>query len=301
MSKEYNEKEVRFLPRCIYIYNSIDTNFGEIEMCIGLPIKYTIKVKSKVTELYSLKKIDFVRLTIVFKEYMESFLEKALILYKEFKINYYRAIKEKKEMSMKIRKSIILLKKKKIRSGKKVTFSTPVHSIRKASSLKNKPSIVISPITSFHPCTPTVRKNQSTKGLLPKLTIPLLDNSPSSTPKIKKHSSTKTLSHFSYADPVHHLPKKCSTKSLMHVPLSSETEENQAAIKKVLSQSSIQFIVDMTNEIKKFTTLLNSKKETMPKNVYNIVSNKIEELRDEKEIGNQLRLLDEIEEMLRDN
>ena len=116
---------------------------------------------------------------------------------------------------------------------------------------------------------------------------------------MKKHSSTKTLSHFSYADPIH--SKKCSTKTLMHVPLSSETEENQAAIKKVLSQTSIQFIVDMTNEINKCTTLLNSKKDTMPKNVYNLLSNKIAELRDEKEIGNQLRLLDEIEEMLKDN
>ena len=57
----------------------------------------------------------------------------------------------------------------------------------------------------------------------------------------------------------------------MHVPLSSETEENQAAIKKVLSQTSIQFI--MTNKINKCTTLLNSKKDTMPKNVYNILSN----------------------------
>ena len=114
---------------------------------------------------------------------------------------------------------------------------------------------------------------------------------------MKKHSSTKTLSHFSYADPIH--SKKCSTKTLMHVPLSSETEENQAAIKKVLSQTSIQFI--MTNEINKCTTLLNSKKDTMPKNVYNILSNKIAELRDEKEIGNQLRLLDEIEEMIKDN
>ena len=46
---------------------------------------------------------------------------------------------------------------------------------------------------------------------------------------------------------------------------------------------------------------MNSKKDTMPKNVYNILSNKIAELRDEKEIGNQLRLLDEIEEMLKDN
>ena len=116
---------------------------------------------------------------------------------------------------------------------------------------------------------------------------------------MKKHSSTKTLSHFSYADPIH--SKKCSTKTLMHVPFSSETEENQAAIKKVLSQTSIPFIVDMTNEINTCTTLLNSKKDTMPKNVYNILSNKIAELRDEKEIGNQLRLLDEIEEMLKDN
>ena len=131
MSREYNEKEVRFLPRCKNNINYIDTNFGEIEMCIGLPIKYSIKMKSKVVELYSLKKIDFVRLTIVFKEFMESFLEKALILYKEFKRNYHKIINEKKEMHNRLLQKMesndnIKIKKLLAKNHRKISYSKSV-------------------------------------------------------------------------------------------------------------------------------------------------------------------------------
>ena len=100
-------------------------------MCIGLPIKYSIKMKSKVVELYSLKKIDFVRLTIVFKEFMESFLEKALILYKEFKRNYHKIINEKKEMHNRLLQKIdsndnSKIKKLIIKSHRKISYSKSV-------------------------------------------------------------------------------------------------------------------------------------------------------------------------------
>ena len=100
-------------------------------MCIGLPIKYSIKMKSKVVELYSLKKIDFVRLTIVFKEFMESFLEKALILYKEFKSNYHKIINEKKEMHNRLLKKIdsndnSKIKKLIVKSHRKISYSKSV-------------------------------------------------------------------------------------------------------------------------------------------------------------------------------
>ena len=100
-------------------------------MCIGLPIKYSIKMKSKVVELYSLKKIDFVRLTIVFKEFMESFLEKALILYKEFKRNYHKIINEKKEMHNRLLQKIdsndnSKIKKLIVKSHRKISYSKSV-------------------------------------------------------------------------------------------------------------------------------------------------------------------------------
>ena len=89
MPEEYNEQEVRVLKR--------NWNFGEIEMCSGQPINYYIKIKSKEAEIYTLKKLDFVHLTINFKEAIINFLIKSILLYKEFKEKYYRVIKEKEE------------------------------------------------------------------------------------------------------------------------------------------------------------------------------------------------------------
>ena len=76
-------------------------------MCLGLPIKYTIKMKSKVVELFSLSKNDFIGLTINFKQYIESFLNSALRMYKVFKINYFRTIEEHKEMEQASKRKLI--------------------------------------------------------------------------------------------------------------------------------------------------------------------------------------------------
>ncbi len=97
MPKEYNEKEVRTLKK--------NWNFGEIEMCTGQAINYSIKIKSRVAELYTLKKLDFVHLTVTFQDAVSEFLEKSLILYKEFKERYYRTIKESNELNLKVSKT----------------------------------------------------------------------------------------------------------------------------------------------------------------------------------------------------
>lgn len=94
MPKEYNEKEVRTLKK--------NWNFGEIEMCTGQAINYSIKIKSRVAELYTLKKLDFVHLTVTFQDAVSEFLEKSLILYKEFKERYYRTIKESNELNLRV-------------------------------------------------------------------------------------------------------------------------------------------------------------------------------------------------------
>ena len=71
-------------------------------MCIGLPINYLMKIKSKIVELYSLSKLDFTWLGVVFKYYIETFLDKSL-LYKDFMINYHKVVFEYKEMNLKVK------------------------------------------------------------------------------------------------------------------------------------------------------------------------------------------------------
>ena len=75
-------------------------------MCIGLPINYTMKIKSNIVELYSLSKIDFAGLSVVFNDYMETFLDKSLLIYKDFMINYHRIIEEHKEMNKKVKNKL---------------------------------------------------------------------------------------------------------------------------------------------------------------------------------------------------
>jgi hypothetical protein len=61
-----------------------DNNFGEIEMCLNEKLSYNIKVKSRNCELFVLKKNDFLRLSVNFKEFIEKFLQKSLMKYLRF-------------------------------------------------------------------------------------------------------------------------------------------------------------------------------------------------------------------------
>ena len=74
-------------------------------MCVGEPIKYTIKIKSHLAELYSLKKINFFRLAVLFPDEIESFLKLALLKYNDFERNYNNEIKHYFETQIKIRKT----------------------------------------------------------------------------------------------------------------------------------------------------------------------------------------------------
>lgn len=71
-------------------------------MCTGQSINYSIKIKSRIAELYMLKKTDFISLSVNFQNYIEEFLEHSLIIYKEFKERYYRSIHECNELEMKV-------------------------------------------------------------------------------------------------------------------------------------------------------------------------------------------------------
>jgi hypothetical protein len=57
---------------------TLDNNFGEIEMCLNKQLAYNIKVKSRVCELFVLKKDDFLRLSVNFKGFIEKFLKRSL-------------------------------------------------------------------------------------------------------------------------------------------------------------------------------------------------------------------------------
>jgi hypothetical protein len=49
-----------------------------MEMCLNKQLCYNIKVKSRVCELFVLKKDDFLRLSVNFKDFIEKFLKKSL-------------------------------------------------------------------------------------------------------------------------------------------------------------------------------------------------------------------------------
>lgn len=53
-------------------------------MCLNEKLSYNIKVKSRNCELFVLKKNDFLRLSVNFKEFIEKFLQKSLMKYLRF-------------------------------------------------------------------------------------------------------------------------------------------------------------------------------------------------------------------------
>lgn len=92
LSKEYLEKEIREAKK--------NHNFGEIEMCMNDKIGYNIKVKSRVSELFVLKKTEFLRLSVNFKEFFERFLQKSLLYYLRFNEERKKLMKEMEEAGL---------------------------------------------------------------------------------------------------------------------------------------------------------------------------------------------------------
>ena len=98
LSKDYNEKELKEIKK----YH----NFGEIEMCLNEKLTHNIKVKSRNCELFVLKKNDFLRLSVNFKDYIEKFLQKSLLIYLRFtevKAKMIEQMNELKNMENEIR------------------------------------------------------------------------------------------------------------------------------------------------------------------------------------------------------
>jgi hypothetical protein len=60
---------------------NIDNNFGEVEMCLDKKLCYNIKIKSRMCEMYIIKKGDFLKISINFKDIIEEFLKTSLCQY----------------------------------------------------------------------------------------------------------------------------------------------------------------------------------------------------------------------------
>ena len=63
-------------------------------MCLNEKLSFNIKIKSRNCELFVLKKNDFLRLSVNFKEFIESFLHKSLMKYLKFNEEKNQMIKE---------------------------------------------------------------------------------------------------------------------------------------------------------------------------------------------------------------
>ena len=63
-------------------------------MCLNEKLSFNIKIKSRNCELFVLKKNDFLRLSVNFKEFIENFLHKSLMKYLKFNEEKNKMIKE---------------------------------------------------------------------------------------------------------------------------------------------------------------------------------------------------------------
>ena len=86
LDKRYGEKEIKEIKK--------NNNFGEIEMCLNEKLSYNIKIKSRNCELFLLKKSNFLKLSVNFKEFIENFLQKSLMKYLKFNEEKNKMIKE---------------------------------------------------------------------------------------------------------------------------------------------------------------------------------------------------------------
>lgn len=279
-------------------------------MCIGLPINYLIKIKSKIAELYSLSKLDFTWLSVVFKDYIETFLDKSLLIYKNFMINYHKVVWEYKEMNIKVKNK---LRKKNFRkripkSSNNVTNFKFRQSIFETDGLdkanqyneagtsqQEKIAITISP-PKEQSSDKSISKEKTNSNRL-KTVSSFCEKDKKLEHCLKKSLSTKSINNL-------HSPylldskssKRSSTKSLNCININNE---NQNKLKKTLTRTSIQFIHDLKKETDQVTNLLEHNKGNYSPRTQSMLNNKIMELKNENCTENQLTLINNIEEIIK--
>lgn len=94
LDRAYGEKEIKEIKKSKLKFSNLDNNFGEIEMCLNEKLAFNIKIKSRNCELFVLKKNDFLRLSVNFKEFIENFLHKSLMIYLRFNEEKKKIMKE---------------------------------------------------------------------------------------------------------------------------------------------------------------------------------------------------------------
>ncbi len=72
-------------------------------MCLKEKLRFNIKVKSRNCELFVLKKSNFLRLSFNFKEFIEKFLHKSLMIYLKYNEERKKIISEYDDMMRKIK------------------------------------------------------------------------------------------------------------------------------------------------------------------------------------------------------
>lgn len=92
------------LLKVYYILLYIDFNFGELEMCLNKKLRYSIKVKSRFAELFTLKKNDFLCLGVNFRDFIEKFLKDSLKLFMCYNEERKKKIEEYKYLDGRIKK-----------------------------------------------------------------------------------------------------------------------------------------------------------------------------------------------------
>lgn len=71
-------------------------------MCLTLKLCFNIKVKSRSSELFVLKKNDFLRLSVNFKEFIENFLHKSFMIYLKYNKERKKMIEDYEELMNKV-------------------------------------------------------------------------------------------------------------------------------------------------------------------------------------------------------
>lgn len=71
-------------------------------MCLTLKLCFNIKVKSRNSELFVLKKNDFLRLSVNFKEFIENFLHKSFMIYLKYNKERKKMIEDYEELMNKV-------------------------------------------------------------------------------------------------------------------------------------------------------------------------------------------------------
>ena len=72
-------------------------------MCLGQKLRYSIKVKSRYSELFALKRNDFLCLSVNFKEFIDKFLKESLKFYLDYNNERKKRIEDYKSLEGKIK------------------------------------------------------------------------------------------------------------------------------------------------------------------------------------------------------